>query len=284
MSQHKTLLLRCIIWPLAYLPLPVVHGLGIALGWFVYMVSGRYSQRMRENLQLSGIALNPQHYRTLLHKNIAESGKAMLETLAIWQRSEQKLLSWVRSCEGWQHIEEALQRGKGIVFLTPHLGCFEMTSIYYGAHHPVTVLYKPPKQSWILPLMQQGRTRGQVSLAPANTQGVRALMQALKRCEAIGILPDQVPSTGEGEHALYFGRPAYTMLLASRIATKTGATVLTAFGERLSWGRGYRIHFKPVAHGADDTGIDTTQQLNHVIETEVRLCPEQYLWSYNRYK
>jgi Kdo2-lipid IVA lauroyltransferase/acyltransferase len=204
----------------------------------------------------------------------------MLETFAIWQKPLEKVLTWVQRCYGWEHVESALARGKGIIFLTPHLGCFEITSLYYAAQQPITVLYRPPKQKWLQPMIEAGRARGKASLAPATGQGVRDLLMALRRGEAVGILPDQIPYQGEGEWADYFGRPAYTMTLASRLAEKTGATVIMAFGERLPFGRGYHIHLTPLA----EDSINTVAGLNAAIESQVRQCPEQYLWNYHRHK
>ena len=131
-----------------------------------------------------------------------------------------------------------------------------------------------------MPMISQGRQRGNVSLAPANAQGVKLLLQALKRGEAIGILPDQAPHEGEGEWVPFFGRPAYTMTLASKLAEKSGAQVLMAFGERLTNGRGYLIHIKPVPQG----GIKTPELLNQEIEKAIAQCPSQYMWVYDRYK
>lgn len=235
---------------------------------------------MRENLKKSGLCHNEASYRRILRQNINESGKSLLETFAIWQKPYEKVLAWVKRCDGWEHVEQALAKGKGIIFLTPHLGCYEITSLYYGARHPVTILYRPPKQKWLQPLIEAGRARGMASLAPATGQGVRELLLALRRGEAVGILPDQIPYQGEGEWVDYFGRPAYTMTLASRLAEKTGAAVIMALGERLPFGRGYHIHMTPLAEGS----INTVAGLNAAIESQVRLCPEQYLWSYHRHK
>lgn len=263
---------------IARLPLPAVHALGIALGWLVYLVSKKSARMMRANIAAAGFA--PDQQKRILHSNISESGKALLETFAVWKRDDKTVLSWIRHCTGWEHVESAQAKGKGIIFLTPHLGCFEITSIYYAARDPITVLYRPPRKSWIMPMISAGRNRGKVKLAPATAQGVKELLLALKRGEAIGILPDQAPSTGEGEWAPFFGRPAYTMTLASKLAQKTGASVIMAFGERLSCGRGYHLHLTALADGC----INTTGGLNAAIETQIRQCPEQYLWSYNRHK
>lgn len=226
----------------------------------------------------SGLCSNIEALNATIKTNIAETGKAILETLAIWQWPQHKALQLVHECSDWHLVEAALKNGKGLIFLTPHLGCFEITSVYYANQHPITVLFRPPKKSWLSPMVDLGRMKGQVKLAPANTQGVRMLMQALKKGEAIGILPDQIPAAGEGEWAEFFGKPAYTMTLASKLAEKTGATVIMAFGERLANGQGYNIHLTKVE------SIANPSLLNQAIEQQIKQQPAQYLWRYNRYK
>ena len=259
----------------ARLPLPAIHFVGVIAGWLTYWSSSSYAARLRDNLRNSGLCRGEKDFRLLLRSSIAEAGKGLAETFAVWFRDEETVLDWVRECRGWQHVEDALAKGKGIVFLTPHLGCFEITALYYGVHYPINVLYRPPRQAWLAPLMSMGRVRKNVGIAPTNMQGVRGLLKALKKGEAIGILPDQVPSAGEGEWENFFGKPAYTMTLVNELVQSTGATVLMAFGERLPHGAGYIIHFEP-----EDVG----NGLNAAIERTIGHRPEQYLWGYNRYK
>lgn len=263
---------------IAKLPLPVIHKLGVSLGWLLHACTPASARIQQQNLTQSGLCGDSARFKQVIHANIGETGKAILETLAIWQWPQEKALSYVKNCDNWHLVKDALAAGKGLIFITPHLGCFEITSIYYASKHPITVLFRPPKKNWLAPLIDTGRSKGQVTLAPANVQGVRSLMHALKRGEAIGILPDQIPAEGEGEWADFFGKPAYTMTLASRLAEKTGATVIMAYGKRLPNGKGYEIHLTKV------DSIATPALLNQAIEAQVRQKPEQYLWRYNRYK
>jgi KDO2-lipid IV(A) lauroyltransferase len=259
----------------AYLPLPIVHFLGVVAGWLTYWLSPTYAARTRANLRNSALSVDEADFRKLLHASIAEAGKGVVEAFAVWFRKQETVLQWVHECRGWQHVEDALAKKKGIIFLTPHLGCFEITALYYASKYPMSVLYRPPRKAWLLPLIEAGRSRKNIQLAPTNMQGVRSLLKALKQGEAIGILPDQVPSAGEGEWEDFFGKPAYTMTLVNKLAQTTGATVLMAFGERLPHGAGYIIHIEPE---------DAAAGLNAAIERVICQRPEQYLWGYNRYK
>lgn len=262
---------------LSRLPLPVIHAMGSVIGWG-YFGTGRLARRTRDNLAASRIAGDEPQLRQLIRRSFTESGKGALETFAIWLRPQQQVLNWVQACHGWEHVEQAWRDQRGIIFLTPHLGCFEITAQYYAAHRPISVLYRPPRQSWLAPLIEEGRARGRITLAPTTLTGVRDLLKALKQHEAVGILPDQNPGRNEGEWADFFGRPAYTMTLVNRLALSTGATVLLAFGERLSWGRGYVIHIEPFDE------VPTPAAINRAIEQLVRRRPEQYLWSYPRHR
>lgn len=271
-------MLNLLIKPLSLLSLKTIHRLGSLLGKAMYLSMPNAKRLIAENIKQTSFVFHDSN--AFIKANLEESGKAILESLAIWQNSGQQTLSWVTACNDWNLVEKAIARKKGIIFLTPHMGCFEITSIFYGAHYPITVLFRQPKRKWLRSLTVKGRSHNQVHLAPANTNGVRKLLQALKRGEAIGILPDQIPGKGEGEWAPFFGKPAYTMLLASKLAEKTGATVIMAYGERLPDGEGFKIHLTELPEGA----IATPALLNQAIEKQIAQNPSQYLWSYPRYK
>jgi len=263
---------------IARLPLSWVHRLGAFFGWVSYLSDHKSNRIALENIKQSGLAASEAHAKQLVKTSRIEAGKAILETFFIWGNPTAKLLPLIQQVHGWQHITEAQAQGKGLIFLTPHLGCFEITSIYYGERAPITVLYRPPKLQWLSELVVKGRQKGKVDMAPANASGVKKLLQALKSGQAIGILPDQIPRQGEGEWADFFGKPAYTMGLASKLASKADAVIIMAFGERLPDGKGFNIHLTQV----EDIG--TPALLNQAIERQVAQCPEQYLWQYNRFK
>ena len=271
-------MLQVIFKPLKYLSLETIHRCGTLIGQLLFLLSSQTKHLAYNNLKQSRLINKEMDLNKTIQINAKEFGKSIVESLAMWQKSESELISLVKSCSNWHIVEEALNKGKGIIFLTPHLGCFEITSIYYGNQHPITVLYRPPKLKWLEALILHGRSRTGVTLAAANANGVRKLLKALKRGEAIGILPDQIPKAGEGEWADFFSKPAYTMSLASKLAEKTGAAVIMAFGERLPNGAGFDIYLSKVE------SIASPALLNKAIEQQIAQKPSQYLWSYDRYK
>lgn len=260
--------------------LKAIHTIGRCIGAILYYTMPTFKKNIRDNILQSGLLKKGEDIELFVKSNLSELGKFYAESLAIWKKENKSTLAWVKACENWPAVEKALKRGKGIIFLTPHMGCFEITSKFYGAKHPITVLFRRPKIRWLHKLTESGRSSEKIKLAPANMQGVRLLIQALKRGEAIGILPDQIPGKGEGEWAPFFQKPAYTMTLASKLANKTGATVIMAFGERLENAQGFKIHLEELTEGS----ISTTSLLNQAIETQIKKKPLQYLWAYPRYK
>lgn len=262
---------------LSRLPLWLVHLLGGWLGRLTYLLSPTYRRNLQSNMAQAGI--DP----ALHGAAAAEAGKQMVELARIWLRPLEEANAQVVEVVGWELVEAAQRAGKGIVFLTPHLGCFEITAQYLSAFGDITVLYREPKSAAARELILAGRKRAQLHLAPADLSGVRSLIKALKKGQMVGMLPDQAPKTGEGVWLKFFGRYAYTMTLAARL-TETDAVSLLTWGERLPGGRGYRIHFSAPSQPLHGSTIERAQQINGEIEALIRQCPTQYLWGYNRYK
>ncbi|NJD34988.1 MAG: lysophospholipid acyltransferase family protein [Betaproteobacteria bacterium] len=263
---------------LACLPLPLLHNLGALAGWLAWLLSPTYRRNFALHIRQAG--MTPAKSAA-----IAEAGKTLLELPKIWLRPRDEVIGRVVRVSGWELVEDAWAAGRGILFLTPHLGCFEITAQYYAARKPMTVLYRRPKKDWLVPLVEAGRGAN-LRLAPADLSGVRLLLKALKSGEAVGMLPDQVPGKGEGAWVPFFGRPAYTMTLAARLAQSVpgGVTVLLAYAERLHYGAGYHLRLFPLSAPLTGDLMQRAAQLNREIEGLIQRCPQQYLWGYNRYK
>ena len=261
---------------LSIFPLPVLHGIGAVLGWVIYAISPSYRRRMRENMQGAGFS---QH----LHTAVAEAGKSVLELPFIWCAPAERVARHA-TVENWELVEKALQHGRGIVFLTPHLGCFEIVAQEIALRTELMVMYRPPKKEALKPLIEGARARKNLLLAPANMSGVRMLAKFLKKGQPVGVLPDQVPQEGEGVWATFFGRNAYTMTLPAKLALLGDATIIITYAERLPGGRGYVVRFVPFDGTLDGDSAAQAQAINHAMERLIVRSPSQYYWSYNRYK
>ena len=265
---------------LAGASLATLHRLGALLGWLTWLASPTYRRHLRENMAL---ALGADSARRVRNAAIVNAGRTSLELPRLWLHPLEETVRLVREVRGWDYVEAAQAAGKGILFLTPHLGCFEVTAQYYSHRAPISVLYRPPKQAWLQTMIEEGRARPQLYLAPADLSGVRTLIKALRRGEAVGMLPDQAPRRGEGRWIDFFGRPAYTMTLAGKLS-ESGAAVVLAWGERLPDGDGFRLHFMPPEHPVEGSVEERAACISREMERLILKCPEQYLWGYNRYK
>jgi KDO2-lipid IV(A) lauroyltransferase len=261
---------------LSVFPLPLLHALGSALGWLVYLASPSYRRRMRENMARAGFS---QH----LSKAIAESGKSIVELPFIWCAPAERVARHATE-ENFALVQSALDSGRGIVFLTPHLGCFEIVAQQVALRTPLTVMYRPPRKAALKPLIEGARARKNLMLAPANMSGVRILAKCLKKGQPIGLLPDQVPQEGEGVWADFFGRSAYTMTLPAKLAQMGNAHVIVTYAERLPFGKGYCIHFVPLDATLEGSPAEQARAINAAMEQLIARSPAQYYWSYNRYK
>ncbi len=267
-------LFRC----LAVLPLWWLHAGGWALGWIAFLGSARYRQRFVANAASAGYGLRQ------VAGAVGHAGRMVAELPRLWM-GRPVHCEWVdAAC-----IDRAYARGSGVLFLTPHMGCFEISAQSvaerYGARHgALTVLYRPARQAWLTALVERARKRPYLETAPTTLAGVRQMIRALRKGLAVGLLPDQVPPDGMGLWAPFFGKDAYTMTLSARLAQQTGATVLLVWSERLPWGRGFRLHFRELQQAlAEDLGR-AVAQINREMEHLIRECPQQYLWGYARYK
>ena len=263
---------------LSHLPLWALHGLGWAMGWIAFLASGDYRRRFLENVAFARVG------RGSWMAAVGESGRLIAELPRLWLGRPVPVF-W----DGAEHVEAALAQAKGILFLTPHLGCFEIAAQAYAARYgvtgqPMTVLFRPPRKTWLHEVVMQSRQRPGLATASTTMAGVKQLIKALKSGQCVGLLPDQVPPDGLGVWAPFFGKPAYTMTLSARLALQTGATVLVAWGERLPWGRGYVVHVMPMQQTLSVDMAEAAAQINQAMELMILQKPQQYLWGYARYK
>ena len=210
-----------------------------------------------------------------------------MEMPGVWFGDPEEWLAKVQPGDGFNLPKTFLDQGKGLIIAAPHLGLWEAGVHYLAKISPVTVLYRPPREQILEEIIKSGRSRGGARLVPTTAQGVKMLYQALRKGEMVAILPDQEPKAAgrsAGVFAPLFGQPALTMVLLGRLARKTGAAVIYTYVERLSLGRGYRMHFlsAPDTISHADPAV-AAAALNQGIENCVRRCPAQYQWTYKRF-
>ena len=269
--------------------LSTLHAWGACMGWLAYGLSPAYRQRFDANAAAAGLS------RAQRRQAVAQTGRMVAELPWLWLRPAGRPLAGLVQWQGDGLISDALDAGLGLVLLTPHLGCFEACAQAiaerFGQRTRLTAMYRPARQPWLRSLEETARARPGLATAPAALAGVRQMIRALRRGEAVGLLPDQVPPEGMGVWAPFFGQPAYTMTLATRLVQQTGAALLLIWAERLPGGQGFVLRVSPPSQplpsaAADDAALQQAcaSALNREMALLIRQAPSQYLWGYHRYK
>jgi Kdo2-lipid IVA lauroyltransferase/acyltransferase len=279
-------ILKTVFQLLSYMPLTVLHAAGTVLGLLVWACSGVYRRRLAENSALAGFG-----WRTALAAAV-QAGKMVAELPRIWLGRPVRVI-WNDLPAAQAVFERSKSEGKGIIILSPHLGCWEVVGqsiadMAYKGGEPggnrMTVMYRPARQAWLDEIIRASRAKPSMQTVPADLSGVRQTLRVLKGGGIIGLLPDQVPPDGMGTWSNMFGKPAYTMTMAAKLAQTTTAIAVLCWCERLSFGRGYRMFTRvlDLDLSADLDGV--VQQINVEVEVAIRALPDQYLWGYARYK
>lgn len=286
MKSLKGILAVMALGLLALLPLKMAQGFGRFLG--KRMMKQRNNNRMfritQSNIKLCFPELSEQEQENLIQESLQQTGQSFAEMGMSWLWPVQKTLKKINMVHNEILIEEGLSAGKGVIIIAPHIGNWEVLNLYLSNRYTFTAMYKPPKQKRLDKLIRRMRARLGTDMAPANVHGVRKVMKALKRCEMVGILPDQEPEPQGGIYADFFGTPALTMKLVPQLAAQTGAPVICGYARRLPDAKGFDIYFSEA--DADINSKDTqlaTSALNRSVERCVRELPAQYQWEYKRF-
>ncbi|HTF87071.1 MAG TPA: lysophospholipid acyltransferase family protein [Planctomycetota bacterium] len=275
---------RTLLRASSHVPLRLLHAVARGGARAASRLPTREARLTRINVALCFPELSAAERERFVRASLVQTACMAVELGHLWLRPVPEVLARIVEVRGEEHLIRAMERGRGAIFAGPHLGAWELAGLWIGSRYPITTLYRAPRVREMEEFYSQARRRSGAKLCPADASGVRAVFQALGRGEVAAILPDQDPGRGAGVFVPFFGVAANTTTLLSRIAARSKASVLLMFAERLSHGR-YRIH---IHQGSDEISGDDLERgaraLNADIETCVRMCPEQYLWSYKRFK
>lgn len=281
MRRMKKRLTRVGLIALGHLPLPVLHGMGSLAGTMLWCLPNSLRAVTLRHLELCLPELPGSERRRIARRSLRHSMMAVMESPAIWFGPRRRLERWLED-PALQAQLRALRGQQGLVVLCPHLGSWELAGMFCAINGGITSLYKPQK-GVVDELIREGRERLGAQLVPTSAAGVKALLQALRRGESIGVLPDHDPPHGSGVFAPLFGIPAHTTELVTKLAGRAKAPVWFCYAERRPRGQGFRLHLVPAPTAVSDPD-DGVAALNQGIETVIRHLPEQYWWSYKRYR
>ncbi len=267
--------MRC----LSLIPLAGLHALGAWAGRMVYRFDKKFTRGIQTNAGLAGY--NDADFWL---SNAEHTGRGGAELVYLWSKKVQDIIPKVK-VTGWEQVEALRAQGRGILMLTPHMGAFELLSLWIGARAPFVAMYRQPRVASVESIMLEGRERFHVQMATADIKGIRVMLRHLKNSGLVGLLPDQVPNgQGEAVVAEAFGKPAMTMTLPAKLLRQTGAGLVIMFAKRVDAPHGFELYFEVIDTPMSGDAQADALTINGYMERLIRMAPEQYLWNYNRYK
>ncbi len=263
------------------LPLKINHLAGSFVGLLIYAINSKSKKVATSNIDICFPEMSKVEKRILVKKSLIETGKNLTESALIWNQSFDENEKYIRNIYGQQYME---QKNKTIL-LVPHIGCWEITVRVIALKRPVTFLYKPLRKDEQNQYLFERRNQGNLIMASADKPGVLKLQRALKEDQLVGILPDQDPGDEGTVMAPFFNRQVSTMTLLVRLAKKHHAKVVMLWANRLENGKGFDLNFEPIELNLDsDDLLEQVTLMNKSIEHLIERFPEQYMWTYKRFK
>jgi len=267
----------------AILPYPWQINIGKYFGRIGFHVAQKTRHTVTKNIETCFPELSEIEKHHLLKKHFEAVGAAFSEMGLGWFSSTNRLLKLVK-VEGLEHVEHAQKKGKGIIILAAHFTTLETSTSVLGEHFPgMKSIYRPQPNAMINALVYCGRRRQVEEQIPSDN--IRAMVRTLRNNGSVCYLADLANKGSNSELIPFFGEPAITTTTVSKLAKITGATVLTYFFRRLPGKKGYVANIgSPLDDFPTDDAVADTSLLVKCLEDYIRLAPEQYMWTYRRFK
>ena len=291
MQRQSSMIKRLKLWPsllliqiAARIPWRVASALAHLSVWIMWLSNRRARPITTVNIEICFPDITRERQQSLIKASLYETSMNVFDMARCWVRSRADLEGRISRVEGLEHLDETVSAGHGTLVLLPHLGSWEIVSLYLSSRYRITALYREPRTTVFADFVLRQRERQGVRLMPIGTAGLRAVLQALRANDMAYLFPDQVPPRNSGQFAPFFGEATLTMTLGSKLLRRSGARAVCAYCKRLPGGR-YELVFRPVDEAIYDTDLATSLVgLNRSVEACVRECPEQYQWEYRRFK
>ncbi|MFT4719707.1 MAG: KDO2-lipid IV(A) lauroyltransferase [Porticoccaceae bacterium] len=267
----------------ARLPLGVSQKLGRGLGNLLYWLDSRAAKVTAINLDACHVMTPGIDRDQLIRQSLRHTGQTIMETPAVWLGQPQRIRSWITAVENDSVLDATRGPGQGMIIVLPHFGNWELLNAYYADRESLTALYHPPTQAFLQPIMAKVRENNGHELVPTNKRGIARLYRSLAEGRVIVILPDQVPASGD--FVDFFGLPAFTDRLISRLVQKTGAKVVSSIFIRNADHPGFTARFAEADQAIYSGDLkESMRGVNRTVENCVAADPAQYQWEYKRFR
>ena len=255
------------------------------IGWVSAHVKNRNRHIAQANLKICFPEKEQAWRNNLVKQSLQENSKTLLESLWLWRHSSYALTQLRGQIFNEHLLKNAKEKNRATIFVTPHFGSWEYAGLLTASNCNLMIMYAPPKLDYLHKLSYAGRSSTGAQLIEAKSAGLKTLVSHLKNGGSVGILPDQVPAGKGGVYAPFFSRLAYTTTLVGKLASRFNCEIvfcysLRNFEDKLRFDT-YYFQASKELYNDEET---STQALNKFIEECIAKAPEQYLWSYKRFK
>lgn len=267
----------------AFLPYQVQMWLGRQLGYLSYALMPRRKHIIETNIRLCFPDLTARQQQRMIRKSIASTGMAIFETGISWWAPKEALMR-LHKLEGLEHLNNALAQGKGAIILASHFTTLEIGGTFLAQHiDNLNVVYKRAHNPLFEYFIRSKRTKNNATLI--NHKKVREIIRCLRNNNVAWYSPDQDFGEKDSVFAPFMGISTCTLVSTQRLAQLTGAPIVPLHVVRPSRGSVYTFHFSPaIENFPSDDAVQDATAINHAIEEQIKVAPEQYLWAHRRFK
>jgi len=269
------------------LPRPLARAAGISIAWLVYLLHGKLRRVGMRNLELAFPEKSRRERKKILRGVFTSLGRQVAEVCLFPKYTRENVAKTV-VYEGFENFERALARGKGVIFLTGHVGAWELSAFAHSLYgYPLNIVMRPLDNPYLDRLTRKYRTmHGNKAV---DKDFARGLIAAMRKGETVGVLMDTNMIASQGVFVDFFGIPACTASGVARVALKTDAAVVPGFTIWDPALQKYRLRFDPpvelIRSGNTEADVvANTAKFTKVIEDYVRKYPDQWLWVHRRWK
>lgn len=268
----------------ALLPLSVLQ---LIASWIAILLNS-YNSSMKRitriNLQLAYPNLSTQQQEIFIKNSLQSQCMTYVESIKCWGMPPEYNLALLKNIYDEQYFTEALANKKGVIVVIAHFGCWELLNAWLNLYSAPMIMYKPNKNKGIDRFMLEARQRLNATLVPTDENGVRSIFKHLKQGGLTVILPDHLPKESGGIYSPFFGQKTLSTTLVSKLASKTQCNVigLSCIRDEVS---GFNVHCSRLSDDILSKDLQTSvDSLNQNLEAMINIAPEQYLWSYKRFR
>ncbi|MGD9698989.1 lysophospholipid acyltransferase family protein [Acinetobacter sp.] len=265
-------------------PLSFLQLLASCIAILLYSFNSSLKRITGINLKLAYPELDETAYQALLKKSLKSQCMTYIESIKCWGMPPEYSLNQIKNIYGEQHLTEALANKKGVIVVVAHLGCWELLNAWLNLHAAPMIMYKPNKHKAVDRFMLEARQRLNATLVPTDENGVRAIFKHLKKGGLTVILPDHLPKASGGIYSEFFGQKTLSTTLVSKLASKTQCNIvgLSCIRDETS---GFNVYCSPLSDQILSKDLQTSvDSLNQNLESMINVTPEQYVWSYKRFR